>query len=161
MTVLLKTDSDGYVHQLWAQEQASSCAVASIWMARNQARQQTVDESEWSLAWSLFSDIVQPMPLSTTPRPEPAPRTFNPSAYQSNQLTMGNMFANFGTFMKQVADKLRMDGLNAEHGWPMTSPRSSCSAGTTAANGMAVTSSSPHASPALARSSIWIPGAAS
>jgi hypothetical protein len=114
MTVVLKTDSDRYVHQLWAQEQASSCAVASIWMARNQARQQTVDESEWSLAWSIYSEIVQPMPLSTTPRPEPAPRTFNPSGYQSNQLTMGNMFANFGTFMNQVAAKLRMDGLNAD-----------------------------------------------
>lgn len=111
MTVLLRTDSDKYAHQIWAQDQAASCAVASIWMARNQARQQTVNETEWDVAWSIYKDIVTPL---SAPEPKPYPMSFNPSSYQNNQLTMGNMFSNFGTFMSQVAAKLRHDGLKVE-----------------------------------------------
>lgn len=110
MTVLFKNDSDNYTHQIWAQDQAASCAVASIWMARNQARQQTVNESEWDVAWSIYRDIVSPLTTGSSAA-APAPRSFNPSSYQNNQNSMGNMFSNFGTFMSQVAAKLRMDGL--------------------------------------------------
>ena len=38
MPIFMRNDSDQIVHEVWAQEQASSCAVASIRMARNQAR---------------------------------------------------------------------------------------------------------------------------
>lgn len=109
MTILLRTDGDNYAHQIWAQEQAASCAVASIWMARNQARQQSVNETEWDVAWSIYKEIVAPLSMASAP--EPAPRSFNPSSFQNNQITMGNMFSNFGTFMAQVAAKLRLDGL--------------------------------------------------
>lgn len=107
MTIVLRMDGDHYAHQIWAQDQAASCAVASIWMARNQAKQHSVNETEWDVAWSIYKDIVAP--LSTAPAP--GPQTFNPSSFQNNQLSMGNMFSNFGTFMSQVAAKLRMDGL--------------------------------------------------
>lgn len=108
MSIVFRTDSDQNVHQVWAQQQANSCAVASIWMARNQARQMTVNEEEWSLAWRIYSQVVQGMQLS--PRP-PAPMSLNPSSFPANQDTFQNMFASFGTYMDQVARALTNDGL--------------------------------------------------
>jgi hypothetical protein len=108
MTIIFRTDSDQVVHQVWAQQQASSCAVASIWMARNQAKQMTVNEGEWALAWRLYHEVVQGMPLHPAP---PAPMSFHPGAHQNNQSTFGNMFSRFGTLMNQVAQALRNDGL--------------------------------------------------
>lgn len=109
MSIVFADDSDGYTHQLWAQRQAASCAVASIWMARNQAFQMTFAEEEWALAWRIYGSVVQGMPLS----PTPAPMTFDPSAFQNNQATFGNMFSRAGTFMDQVAQALRNEGLTA------------------------------------------------
>ncbi|MCW9013782.1 MAG: hypothetical protein OQL06_08370 [Gammaproteobacteria bacterium] len=118
MTIHFRNDSDGNVHQIWAQRQMSSCAIASIWMARNQARQMTVDESEWGLAWRIYHQVVQNIPLSPPPS---APMTFAPSSRpeDNNQTTMGNMFANAGTYMNQVAQALTNDGLRVTHntGW--------------------------------------------
>lgn len=111
MTIVFKTDSDNYVHQVWAQEQAASCAVASIWMARNQAKQMTVNETEWPLAWHIFRRVVMQIPLALDTARMPAGRTFDPSQYQNNQATMGNMFSNFGTYMPQVAQALANEGL--------------------------------------------------
>ncbi len=108
MSIYYRDDSDNYTHQVWAQQQASSCAVASIWMARNQAMQMTVNEEEWGLAWRMYSQVVQGMLFV----PEaPAPMTFSQSAHQNNQSTFGNMFANAGTFMDQVAQAIRNEGL--------------------------------------------------
>jgi len=112
MTMIHRTDSDGMVHQIWAQRQAASCAVASIWMARNQARQMTVNEGEWALAWSIYQRVVQGMPLVTKP---PAPMTFDPSAHKTDQLTFGNMFSRAGTYMHQVAAALESDGLRVTY----------------------------------------------
>ena len=69
MTILLRTDGDNYPHQIWAQEQAASCAVASIWMARNQARQQSVNETEWDVAWSIYKEIVAPLSMASASEP--------------------------------------------------------------------------------------------
>ena len=110
MPVVLRTDSDNYAHQVWAQEQANSCAVASIWMARNQARQMTVNESEWALAWRIYGTVVQGLPQAFVPSP-PAAMSLNPASFPSNQATFQNMFASFGTFMGQVAEALGKDGL--------------------------------------------------
>jgi hypothetical protein len=44
MTVALSQDSAGNTYQIWAQEQPDSCAIASMWMARCQAKQQTFVE---------------------------------------------------------------------------------------------------------------------
>ena len=107
MTIVLKDDSDGNTRQIWAQEQASSCAIASIWMARNQAKQQTINESEWHLAWTLYQRVVQGMVLVPEP---PAGQTFNPGSYGNDQNSFGNMFANAGTYMRQVSQQLTNEG---------------------------------------------------
>ncbi len=108
MSIIYRDDSDGMTHQVWAQRQASSCAVASIWMARNQAFQMTFAEEEWGLAWRMYGQVVQGMNL--VPQ-APAPMTFDPRAHQNDQNTFGNMFANAGTFMGQVAQAVKNDGL--------------------------------------------------
>jgi hypothetical protein len=41
----------------------------------------------------------------------PPPMTLNPAAFGNNQNTFQNMFANFGTYMDQVATALTNDGL--------------------------------------------------
>lgn len=121
MTIICRTDSDGIVHQVWAQRQAASCAVASIWMARNQALQMTVNEGEWSLAWAIYQRVVQGMPLVAE---APAPMTFDPRAHQADQKTFGNMFSRSGTYMDQVATALEGEGLKVTY-------RTSFSPGTT------------------------------
>lgn len=108
MSIFMLSDSDGMVHQVWAQQQASSCAVASIWMARNQARQMTVNENEWALAWRMYAQVVQGMALAPAP---PPPMSLNPDAFAPNQSTFQNMFASAGTYMDQVARALVIDGL--------------------------------------------------
>jgi len=108
MSIVYRNDSDNVTHQVWAQRQANSCAVASIWMARNQAMQMTVNEGEWDLAWRIYSQVVQGMDFVPEP---PAPMSLLPSAHQANQSTFENMFAAAGTFMRQVAQALRNDGL--------------------------------------------------
>jgi hypothetical protein len=112
--IVLRNDSDQYAHQVWAQQQANSCAVASIWMARNQALQMTVNEGEWALAWRIYGQVVQGIPGALLPAPPP-PMSLNPASHPSNQNTFQNMFASFGTFMDQVAAALTKDGLRVTH----------------------------------------------
>jgi hypothetical protein len=108
MTIYFRDDSDNVTHQVWAQRQFSSCAVASIWMARNQARQMTFAEGEWELAWRIYGQVVQGMDFV----PEPPPgMSLDPSVHPADQTTFENMFASAGTFMPQVAEALRNDGL--------------------------------------------------
>lgn len=108
MPVSLMNDSDGYIYQVWAQEQASSCAVASIWMARGQARQMTINQDEWHLAWAIYSRVVQHMLLVPEP---PAGQTFDPASHPADQNTFGDMFASAGTYMDQVAQAMSNEGL--------------------------------------------------
>jgi len=112
MSIIYRDDSDGVTHQVWAQQQANSCAVASIWMARNQAFQMTFDEGEWALAWRVYGQVVQGG--NFVPQ-APAPMTLDPRAHASNQGTFQNMFASAGTFMGQVAQALRNDGVKIKH----------------------------------------------
>ena len=115
MTVNYRNDSDRMTHQVWAQRQASSCAVASIWMARNQAKQMTFAESEWALAWRIYNSVVRGMILYPAP---PPPMSFAPSAHKDDQATFGNMFSRMGTYMDQVARALVNDGLKVTHKTP-------------------------------------------
>jgi len=117
MTVVLINDSDNYTHQIWAQEQAASCAVASLWMARNQAKQSTAMEEEWALAWRLYNRVVLAAPAEFMPL-APAPRTFDPKAYKNDQNTFEDMFSNAGTFMSQVSAALQIDGLKVTFATP-------------------------------------------
>jgi len=112
MSINYRNDSDGVTHQVWAQQQANSCAVASIWMARNQAFQMTFAEDEWALAWRVYGQVVQGMDF--VPQ-APAPMSLDPRAHQGNQNTFQNMFARFGTFMGQVALAIKNDGLKVNH----------------------------------------------
>ena len=74
MTVSLATDSEGNTYQIWAQRQANSCAVASIWMARGIARQMSIDESEWELAHRMYYAAVAGMSVEGGPPPPGAPK---------------------------------------------------------------------------------------
>lgn len=109
MTIHYRNDSDRVTHQVWAQRQANSCAVASIWMARNQARQMTMQEGEWARAWSLYHRVVLRMDIVPEP---PAPMSLNPDSHDENQSAFSNMFASYGTYMGQVNEGLRNDGLS-------------------------------------------------
>jgi hypothetical protein len=77
-------------------------------MARDQARQMSINEGEWHLAWRLYAQVIQGMIFVPV---APAPMSLNPAAFASNQSSFQNMFASFGTYMSQVADALRNDGL--------------------------------------------------
>lgn len=112
MSIIYRTDSDGATHQVWAQQQANSCAVASIWMARNQCFQMTFAEGEWNLAWRIYGEVVQGM--NFVPQ-APAPMSLDPRAHESNQDSFQNMFASFGTFMGQVSKAVKNDGLKVTH----------------------------------------------
>jgi hypothetical protein len=115
MTVSLADDSDGNTYQLWAQRQANSCGVASIWMARGIARQQSINEDEWELANRMYYAAIAGMMPEGGPPPPGAPMTLNPAAYQSNQSTMENTFASFGVYGSQVASMLRQEGFSVRH----------------------------------------------
>jgi hypothetical protein len=62
----MRQDSVKHTYQIWAQDQAQSCAVASIWMARSQARQQSFAETEWDLAWRFYQQTVIGMPATSS-----------------------------------------------------------------------------------------------
>lgn len=114
MTIHMRNDSDGNVYQIWAQRQANSCAVASMWMARNRALQMTVDESEWQLAWRTYQHAVRGIEWDATGAP-PAPMTIDPRAYRANQRSFYNMFGSFGTYSRQAARALESDGLTVDY----------------------------------------------
>ena len=115
MTISLQDDSDGNTYQIWAQRQAMSCSVASIWMARGIARQMSYDESEWDLAWRMYHSAVAGMCWENGPPPPPAPQTLSPASYAADQSSMANTFASFGAFASQVADMLRQEGFTVSH----------------------------------------------
>lgn len=115
MTVSLATDSEGNTYQIWAQRQANSCAVASIWMARGIARQMSIDESEWELAHRMYYAAVAGMSVEGGPPPPGAPMTLDPDSYDVNQSSMENTFASTGVYASQVADMLRHEGFNVRH----------------------------------------------
>ena len=115
MTIVLRQDSKKNTYQLWAQDQPASCAIASIWMARSQVKQQTFAETEWELAWRVYQHTVVgiPLALSSSSSTPPAPVSINPSAVSNNQSTFYNMFGSFGTFAPQVAKAVLSDGMKA------------------------------------------------
>lgn len=116
MTIFFRNDSDNITHQVWAQEQPDSCAIASIWMARNQAKQMTFKESEWALAWRTYHTVIRNQNIYPAP---PPPMSLDPIAFQhdgvSNQGSFGDTFARDGSYMPQVSQALRNDGLRIKH----------------------------------------------
>ncbi|WP_353228610.1 hypothetical protein [Novosphingobium sp.] len=110
----IERDSHGRTYQIWKQDQANSCGVASIWMARGIARQTSFAEEEWGLAQRVYSGAVANA-LTNVQAPNSGPMSLNPAAFTSNQSTMQNTFASFGLYMGQVASALRNEGLRAEN----------------------------------------------
>lgn len=115
MTISLQDDSDGNTFQIWAQRQANSCSVASIWMARGIARQMTFAEEEWDLAHRMYHSAVAGMTWENGPPPASAPRTMDEHAHSADQNSMANTFATNGTFAHQVAAMLRTEGFTVSH----------------------------------------------
>ena len=113
----IEQDSHGRTYQIWKQDQANSCGVASIWMARGIARRASFAEEEWALAVRVYSGAVASA-LSHVAPPSSGPMSLNPAAFNPanpNQNTMQHTFANFGLFGAQVAAGLRNEGLRVEH----------------------------------------------
>jgi len=119
----MRQDSKKNTYQLWAQDQPASCAIASIWMARSQAKQQSFAETEWELAWRIYQHTIVGIPLAFSSNNDtpPPPMSINPSGLASNQSTFKNMFGNFGTLAGQVVQALRTDGLKVAY-TPNTGP---------------------------------------
>lgn len=125
--ISLERDTHGRTYQIWKQQQANSCGVAAVWMARGIARQASFAEEEWNLAIRMYQGAVASAlgavpsgsataPASGTLGVDPSgPMTFNPDAYESNQNTMANTFASFGLFSGQVAASLRNERLTVDH----------------------------------------------
>jgi hypothetical protein len=121
----MRQDSANHVYQVWGQEQPASCAIASIWMARSQAKQQSFAEEEWELAWRIYQRVINGIsPLLVPDSPPPPPVCINANAVGNDQSTFYNTFGNAGTFATQVVQALRSDGLKATHeprsGFPHT-----------------------------------------
>lgn len=110
----IERDSHGRTYQIWKQDQASSCGVASIWMARGIARSASFNEEEWTLAQRIYSGAVASA-LGEVHAPPSGPMSLNPRRFPSDQSSMGSTFTNFGLFARQVAAGLRNEGLRADH----------------------------------------------
>ena len=112
--VTIERDSHGRTYQIWQQNQANSCGVACVWMARGIARQMSFAEDEWDLAQRMYRSAVNnalaPMGVSTA-----GPMTLNPASFPNSQQSMASTIANFGFFARQLATAIRAEGLRAEH----------------------------------------------
>lgn len=106
MTMMIRTDSDGIVHHVWAQRQVNSCAVASLMMADSLAKQMSLSGGEWERAKQLYANIFPINPQGST-----GPMTFDPPQHGNNQNTFANMFSNFGTLDSQLQGALTRTGL--------------------------------------------------
>ena len=111
--ISLERDSHGRTYQIWRQQQANSCGVASVWMARGIARQASFAEEEWNLAIRMYQGAVAGALGAISAAPT-APVTFNPAAFAPNQNSMANTVARFGLYSAQVATALRNERLRAE-----------------------------------------------
>lgn len=115
--ISLETDSHGRSYQIWKQNQANSCGVASTWMARGIAKQMSFREDEWDLAQRVYRNAVNsalaPLGVSAA-----GPMSLNPAAFPQNQSSMASTLANFGFYGAQLAQAIRAEGLTVEHvGW--------------------------------------------
>lgn len=112
--VTIERDSHGRTYQIWQQNQANSCGVACVWMARGIARKMSFAEDEWDLAQRMYRSAVNnalaPMGVSTA-----GPMTLNPASFPNSQQSMASTIANFGFFARQLATAIRAEGLRAEH----------------------------------------------
>lgn len=114
----IETGRGGRVYQIWKQQQASSCGVASCWMARGIARQMSFAEEEWDLAVRMFMGAVNSS-LSAANSIPGGPMTVDPSAYPN--ATEAQITSDFSTLISvggltdsELSRALRNEGLQAQ-----------------------------------------------
>ena len=108
-------DSSGRIYQIWKQDQANSCGVASAWMARGIARQMSFREDEWTLAQRIYRNAIGSALAPLGVASSSGPMSLNPRAFSNSQRTMASTLANFGFYAGQLAQALRAEGLTVEH----------------------------------------------
>jgi len=111
--ITVRQDSSGNSYGIWKQNQMSSCAVASVWMARNLARQQTMREGEWALAQRMFRTPVERMmaPLGVDPN---GPMCLNPGSFAKDGSTMASKIANVGFMPSEIVQVLKNEGFSVQ-----------------------------------------------
>ena len=110
MPIITRTDSDGNFHDVWAQEQANSCAVAAIWMATRLVKQMCFREGEWETALNLWGHVIKGTNLAL---PNSGPMSIDTTQFQG-QTTNSSFeakFGNQGTFMREIRTMIQADGI--------------------------------------------------
>lgn len=107
--VNIETDSHRRTYQIWKQDQAASCGVASVWMARSIARQMSFAETEWDLAVRTYGIAVGNAlaPLGASRYGQ----SLDPSSFPNSQQTMASTLSNFGFYPRQLVSVLKAEGL--------------------------------------------------
>lgn len=116
--ISIETGVGGRVYQIWKQQQACSCGVASAWMARGIARQASFAEEEWDLAARMYTGAVNATLAGAASVPS-APQSIDPRAFANvpqNQIqgTFSSNFSRGGLTGTQLVHALRSEGLQAE-----------------------------------------------
>ena len=114
MPIVHRVDSDGSYHDVWAQEQANSCAVAAIWMATRLVKQLCINEGEWDTAMRLWGHVIAGQNLAL---PNAGPMSIDTSQFQ-NQPTNSSFeakFGNQGTFMREVRTMIGADNIRTQY----------------------------------------------
>ncbi len=118
MTLIARRDSDGHEFVVWSQEQAGTCAVAAVWMARSMVTQSTLHESEWELAWRMYHNAVAGgtwrMP-SSNPAVAPPAQSFDHRQFQPGRHTFENTVTRSGFDSNHVCTMLIQEGFSAEN----------------------------------------------
>ena len=114
--ISIERGAGGRVYQIWRQQQACSCGVASAWMARGIARQASFAEEEWALAIRMYLGAVNTA-LGAAATIPGAPMSIDPRAFRTvsaNRLqsTFSSNFSRAGLTCNQLATALRHDGLH-------------------------------------------------
>lgn len=116
--ITIETGAGGRTYQIWKQQQASSCGVASCWMARGRARQMSFAETEWQLAVRIFQGAVNTSLVAARTVPG-GPMTVDPRAYPN--ATEQQITSDFSTLVSvggltdsELGRALRNEGLRTE-----------------------------------------------
>ena len=116
--VIIERGVGGRTYQIWKQQQATSCGVASAWMARGIARQASFAEEEWDLAKRIYLGAVNTAVNAASTIPG-GPMTINPAAFRNVpqdqlQSSFQSNFSRAGLTCRQLVRALQSEGLQAE-----------------------------------------------
>lgn len=109
--ISIERDTHGRTYQIWQQQQANSCGIASCWMARSIALQMSFAQEEWDYAVRTFASAVGGALGNSGLNPE-APMTLADVSTDDGGLAAG--MSSFGFYGAQLATALRAEGLTVE-----------------------------------------------